>query len=89
MITERPTLPPNVCRQQRLDLSPLRIREHPEPRRRLHPTMLSRASPNLWETRPSGLLYARRHGTRDEPVSGEDATGLADQITRAEALRGK
>jgi hypothetical protein len=36
----------------------------------------------------SGLLYARRHGTRDEPVSGEDASGLADQITRAETLRG-
>ena len=34
----------------------------------------------------SGLLYARPAGTRDQPVAGEDATDLADQITRAEAL---
>jgi len=34
----------------------------------------------------SGLLYARPAGTRDQPVVGEDATDLADQITRAERL---
>jgi hypothetical protein len=33
----------------------------------------------------SGLLYACRHGTRDEPVSGEDAQDLADRIARVEA----
>ena len=32
----------------------------------------------------SGLLYARRHGTRDEPVSGQDAHDLADRIARAQ-----
>ena len=37
----------------------------------------------------SGLLYARLRGTSDQPVSGEDATDLADQIARAEALRGE
>jgi hypothetical protein len=35
----------------------------------------------------SGLLYARPAGTRDQPVVGEDATDLADQITRADRLR--
>jgi hypothetical protein len=37
----------------------------------------------------SGLLYARRHGTRDEPLTGEGAADLADQITRAQALSGE
>jgi hypothetical protein len=37
----------------------------------------------------SGLLYARRHGIGDEPVTGEDAADLADQIIRAETLRGE
>jgi hypothetical protein len=37
----------------------------------------------------SGLFYARLRGTSDEPVVGEDATDLADQIARAEALRGE
>ena len=36
----------------------------------------------------SGLLYARRHGTRDEPVSGEDAQELADRIAHAQAHGG-
>lgn len=36
----------------------------------------------------SGLFYARLRGTSDEPVVGEDATDLADQITRAERLAG-
>jgi hypothetical protein len=35
---------------------------------------------------PSGLWYARRHGTRDEPVRGEDATDLADSIVRSVRL---
>ncbi len=42
----------------------------------------------VWRA-PSGLLYARRHGTRDKPVSGENANNLADQITRAKALSGE
>jgi hypothetical protein len=37
----------------------------------------------------SGLLYARRHGTRDEPVTGKDAADLAGQITQAEAVSGE
>lgn len=43
----------------------------------------------LWEAWQgvSGLWYARRRRTQDEPVRGEDATDLADQIARAEALR--
>jgi|SRR5712692_1884287 len=36
----------------------------------------------------SGLLYARPAGTRDQPIVGEDPQDLADQITRAERLRG-
>lgn len=35
----------------------------------------------------SGLWYARRRGTREQPVQGEDTQDLADQITRAEAFR--
>lgn len=35
----------------------------------------------------SGLLHARRKGTDDPLVTGEDETDLADQIRRAEALR--
>lgn len=34
----------------------------------------------------SGLWYARRHGTSEPLVSGEDVQDLADQIARAEAL---
>jgi hypothetical protein len=43
----------------------------------------------LWEAWRgiSGLFYARLRGTDDEPVSGEDAIDLADQIDRAERLR--
>ncbi len=33
---------------------------------------------------PSGLCYARRAGTRQEPVVGEDPQDLADVILRAE-----
>lgn len=34
----------------------------------------------------SGLWYARRRGTQDQPVAGEDLADLADQIVRAERL---
>jgi hypothetical protein len=37
----------------------------------------------------SGLFYARLRGTTDQPVSGEDPTDLADQITRAESVGGE
>jgi hypothetical protein len=37
----------------------------------------------------SGLYYGRRHGTQDQPVRGESPEDLADQIIRAEALRGQ
>ena len=55
VVTERVTAAPRVRRQQRLDPLPLLVREHPIPRtRRPHPTTLPRASPKIWETRPSG-----------------------------------
>ena len=55
IVTERMTATPGVRRQQRLDPLPLLVREHPIPRtRRPHPTTLPRASPKIWETRPSG-----------------------------------
>ena len=42
----------------------------------------------LWEAWKgvSGLFYARRRGTTDDLVSGEDITDLADQIDRAQRL---
>jgi hypothetical protein len=44
-----------------------------------------------WETwrEISGLWYARRRGTTDEPVRGESVEDLADQVTRAEGLGGE
>jgi hypothetical protein len=41
----------------------------------------------LWEAwrGASGLWYARRRGTTDRPVCGEDVTDLGDQIAREQA----
>jgi hypothetical protein len=43
----------------------------------------------LWEAwrGASGMFYARRRGTTDEPVRGESVEDLADAMTRDEALR--
>jgi hypothetical protein len=39
-----------------------------------------------WQSGHTGIWYARRRGTSDRPVSGEDVTDLADMIERAQRI---